>query len=122
MVEKNFPFRKENSDLDIGLPDGCSDEMYLRALEDGLKQIESLFNPDLMIYLAGADPHIGDRLGRLHLTFDGLAKRDFMVMQWAKRLSLPVAIAMAGGYGKNILDTVAIHTKTIEISIGNLWK
>ena len=119
--EKNFPFRKESSDLDIALADGCEDNFYLEALEEGLNQVKS-FAPDLIIYLAGADPYIGDRLGRLNLTMAGLTQRDQMVFDWCKESSLPVAVAMAGGYGHDITETVAVHTKTIELAIGNLWK
>lgn len=119
--DKNFPFRKEQSDLDIPLADGCSDIFYLSELKRGLNQVK-LFSPDFIIYLAGADPYAGDRLGRLNLSFDGLAQRDQLVFDWAAELSLPIAVAMAGGYGKEIRETVAIHTKTIEIAIGNLWK
>jgi acetoin utilization deacetylase AcuC-like enzyme len=119
--EKNFPFRKESSDLDIALADGCTDTLYLDALVGGLNQVES-FEPDIVIYLAGADPYIGDRLGRLNLSMAGLAQRDQIVFDWCKELRLPIAVAMAGGYGHDITETVAIHTKTIELAIGNLWK
>jgi len=119
--EKNFPFRKESSDLDIALADGCTDTLYLDALVGGLHQVKS-FEPDLVIYLAGADPYIGDRLGRLNLSMAGLAQRDQIVFDWCKELTLPIAVAMAGGYGHDITETVAIHTKTIELAIGNLWK
>ena len=119
--EKNFPFRKELSDLDIPLVDGCNDIFYLSELKRGLHQVKS-FCPEFVIYLAGADPYAGDRLGRLNLSLEGLAQRDRLVFDWAKALSLPIAVAMAGGYGKEIRETVAIHTKTIELAIGNLWK
>ena len=119
--EKNFPFRKESSDLDIALADGCPDTLYLDALVGGLNQVKS-FQPDLVIYLAGADPYMGDRLGRLNLSMVGLAQRDQIVFNWCKELTLPIAVAMAGGYGHDITETVAIHTKTIELAIGNLWK
>ena len=74
------------------------------------------FSPQLIIYLAGADPHEGDRLGRLKLSLQGLAARDHQVMQAARAHGLPVAIAMAGGYGKNIDDTVAAHLQTVRIA------
>jgi len=119
--EKNFPFRKESSDLDIGLPDGCEDEEYLNALQDGLDQIEIIFKPEFVIYLAGADPYHGDRLGRLHLTIEGLGKRDEKVLQWCFKSKIPIAIAMAGGYGNSIEETVAIHAQTIRKAIAFQW-
>jgi acetoin utilization deacetylase AcuC-like enzyme len=76
------------------------------------------FSPQLIIFLAGADPHEGDRLGRLKLSFDGLARRDAMLLETASQRAIPVAIAMAGGYGKNIQDTVAIHLQTIALAAG----
>lgn len=114
--EQNYPFHKENSDLDIGLPDGCADDAYLEALERALATLMERFTPDFLIYLAGADPHEGDRLGRLKLTFDGLAKRDQMVLSFARRLRVPIALSMAGGYGRNIADTVAVHLQTIRLA------
>ncbi len=119
--EKNFPFRKESSDLDIGLPDGCADEEYLNALQDGLDQIHMHFHPEFVIYLAGADPYQGDRLGRLHLSIAGLGKRDEKVLQWCFEREVPVAIAMAGGYGNSIEETVAIHAQTIRKAIAFQW-
>lgn len=120
--EKNFPFRKEKSDLDIGLLDGCEDVTYLNSLEMGLSTIESLFKADALIYLAGADPFEGDRLGRLNLSMQGLANRDQMVLDWALKQNLPTAIVMAGGYAKAIEQTVQIHAKTIEIATGYVWQ
>ncbi|WP_420993813.1 histone deacetylase [Cupriavidus sp. 30B13] len=114
--EKNYPFRKEASDLDVGLPDGCGDEAYARALRDALDTLFSRFAPDLIIYLAGADPHEGDRLGRLKLTLAGLARRDSLVFDAALQRGLPVAVAMAGGYGNQIEDTVAVHAQTIALA------
>ncbi|MGY8524242.1 histone deacetylase family protein [Paracidovorax citrulli] len=111
--EKNYPFRKEASDLDVGLPDGCSDDEYLAALQGALDTMLGRFAPDLAIYLAGADPHEGDRLGRLKLTLDGLARRDDIVFGTLAQHRIPVAVAMAGGYGNRIEDTVAVHTQTI---------
>jgi acetoin utilization deacetylase AcuC-like enzyme len=114
-AEHNFPFEKEKSDLDVPLADGTGDDAYLAALRGALDELARRFSPQLIIYLAGADPHEGDRLGRLKLSFEGLATRDRMVLDFAQMLGAPVAIAMAGGYGRNIDDTVAIHLKTIEI-------
>ena len=110
---RNFPFAKEASDLDIELPDGTADEEYLRHLARGLGETLERSRPQLAIYLAGADPHEGDRLGRLRLTRDGLARRDEMVLRSLSRHGIAVAIAMAGGYGRDPEDTVAIHATTI---------
>lgn len=111
--DKNFPFRKEPSDLDMALPDGASDDVYLEALTTALAQLKNTFTPELVIYLAGADPHEGDRLGRLKLTHEGMLARDRLVFEYAMSLSLPVAVAMAGGYGTNIETTVAVHQQTV---------
>ena len=113
---RNFPFDKEQSDLDIELPDGCSDAAYLLRLNEGLDTALDLALPDLVIYLAGADPYRDDRLGRLALTFDGLAERDRTVFAHCQARRLPVAIAMAGGYARQIEDTVRIHTTTIRLA------
>ncbi|CBJ42903.1 histone deacetylase [Ralstonia solanacearum] len=114
--EKNYPFRKEVSDLDVGLPDGCGDAAYLEALAGALDTLAARFAPRLIIYLAGADPHEGDRLGRLKLTMDGLARRDQQVFDFAFLQRIPIAITMAGGYGNNIDDTVAVHAQTIALA------
>ncbi|OWW19170.1 histone deacetylase [Noviherbaspirillum denitrificans] len=115
-AENNFPFSKECSDLDVALPDGTGDADYLDALRDALGIMFSRFSPDLIIYLAGADPHEGDRLGRLKLSMAGLAARDRMVLDQMRERGIPVAVTMAGGYGKNIQDTVAVHVQTIGIA------
>ena len=116
--EKNYPFAKEKSDLDVALADGTGDDVYLTALLVALDDMSNRFSPDLIIYLAGADPHEGDRLGRLKLTHSGLAARDRIVFEHARRHNLPVAVTMTGGYGKNIQDTVDIHVRTIAIATG----
>lgn len=113
---KNFPFEKEQSDLDIELPDGCSDAAYLLRLKEGLDTAFDISRPDIVIYLAGADPYINDRLGRLGLSFDGLAERDCMVFARCKLQNIPLTIVMAGGYAKQIDDTVTIHTTTIRLA------
>ena len=118
---RNFPFAKENSDLDIELPDGCGDEAYLTHLGDGLATAFDLARPDLVIYLAGADPYHDDRLGRLGLSFAGLAERDRQVFAHSRAHGIPVAIAMAGGYARQIDDTVAIHATTIRLA-RQLWR
>lgn len=114
--DRNYPFDKACSDLDIALPDGTGDEAYLAELDRALASLFARFDPQLIIYLAGADPHEGDRLGRLKLSMDGLAQRDRRVLDAAAARGLPVAIAMAGGYGRNIADTVAVHLQTISIA------
>jgi acetoin utilization deacetylase AcuC-like enzyme len=114
--QKNFPFRKEPSDLDVDLPDGCTDDAYLQALEDALGELERRFDPGLVIYLAGADPHEGDRLGRLKLTWDGLEARDRRVLDWAWQRGVPLAFAMAGGYGVRIEDTVQAQVNTYRVA------
>lgn len=111
---RNFPFAKERSDLDIELPDGCADAAYLLRLDEGLDTAFDLARPDLVIYLAGADPYVDDRLGRLGLSIDGLAERDRRVFSRCQAQGTPLAIAMAGGYARNIDDTVAIHANTIR--------
>ena len=118
---RNFPFRKEAGDLDVELADGCGDDEYLRALDAALAQLESRFAPGLVIYLAGADPHEGDRLGRLKLTWAGLQARDRRVFDWAWQRRIPVAMCMAGGYGVRIEDTVQVQINTFAIASG-YWR
>lgn len=115
--ENNFPFKKEVSDLDLGLPDGCDDRAYLLSLEKCLDQLHSRFKADCLIYLAGADPHEDDRLGRLKLSKEGMRLRDEMVFAYALTKKIPVAISMAGGYGKEIDSTVDIHFQTIKTAL-----
>ncbi len=112
----NYPFVKERSDLDVALPDGTGDEAYLSALNDALETMFSRFIPDLIIYLAGADVHENDRLGRLKLTMAGLAARDRCVLETACRHGVAVAVTMGGGYGRNINETVAVHAQTISLA------
>ena len=112
--ENNFPFKKEQSDLDLGLPDGSDDKVYLDALYKCLEEFEFRFKADCIVYLAGADPHEGDRLGRLKLSKEGMRQRDETVFQFALDRNLPVAFSMAGGYGKEIDSTVDIHFQTIQ--------
>jgi acetoin utilization deacetylase AcuC-like enzyme len=116
--ENNYPFEKAVSDLDVALPDGTDDASYLAQLALALSQMFERFSPQLIIYLAGADPHEGDRLGRLKLSLEGLAARDRMVFDAAQVRGLPVAVAMAGGYGRAIDDTVAVHLQTVSLAAG----
>ncbi|RZJ18139.1 MAG: histone deacetylase [Haliea sp.] len=115
--EKNFPFRKEASDLDVDLPDGCTDAVYLQALEQALDELERRFDPGLILFLAGADPFEGDRLGRLSLTFDGLEARDRRVFDWAWQRRIPLAFSMAGGYGNDIHQTVQVQVNTYRVAL-----
>ncbi len=115
--QRNFPFRKEASDLDVDLPDGCNDAEYLQALEHALDEMDRRFQPGLVIYLAGADPYEGDRLGRLSLSFDGLEARDRRVFDWAFQRRIPLAMAMAGGYGVDIDETVQVQMNTYLVAL-----
>ena len=121
---KNFPFRKEPGDLDVELPDGCGDAEYLAALDDALAELWRRHEnapPGLIFYLAGADPHEGDRLGRLKLTTAGLAERDRRVLAAARERRIPVAMSMAGGYGRAIEDTVEVQFNTIVEAVAS-WR
>ena len=95
--------------LDIDLPDATGDAAYLAILADALPTVLAAAAPDLVIYLAGADPHEGDRLGRMRLTFDGLQRRDAMVLEACRDVGMPVAITIAGGYGRELDDTLRVH-------------
>ncbi|NML86525.1 MAG: histone deacetylase [Polaromonas sp.] len=119
--QKNFPFRKEASDLDVELTDGCTDAPYLQALEHALDELERRFEPGLILFLAGADPFAGDRLGRLALSFDGLEARDRRVFDWAWRRRIPLAFSMAGGYGVNIDETVQVQVNTFRVAL-EYWR
>ena len=116
-AQKNFPFRKESSDLDVGLPDDCSDAHYLNALQQAMQQMAERFQPGLLLYLAGADPYAGDRLGRLALSAEGLMARERIVFDWALARRIPMAFVMAGGYGVKIEETVALQLNTYRIAL-----
>ena len=116
--EKNFPARKTPSHLDIDLPDGTGDDAYLAALQNGLQQVFASGPYDLVIYLAGADPYLGDRLGRLKLTKEGLRQRDQIVLKTCRDHTAAVAIAMAGGYAPDVNDIVDIHAQTVKEAKG----
>ena len=111
---KNYPLRKEISDLDIELPDGTGDAEYLRLLQSGLSQSVERGRPQLVIWVAGADPYEKDRLGRMKLTKAGLGERDRMVLEACRTAGLPLVVTMAGGYATDVNDTVDIHWATVE--------
>lgn len=110
---KNFPFNKEESDLDVPLPDGADDAAFLDALQTGLERALDAAGADLAIHLAGADPFEGDRLGRLAVSEEALAERDRMVLGSCEERGIPVAVTMAGGYAYEISHTVDIHLRSI---------
>jgi acetoin utilization deacetylase AcuC-like enzyme len=114
---KNYPLRKEQSDLDVELEDRTSDTAYLDALHPALDRALSESHADLAIYLAGADPFENDRLGRLALTKHGLDERDRMVFDACHGAGIPIAVTMAGGYAKEVTDTVDIHWQTVRRAI-----
>lgn len=114
--ENNYPYPKPPSTLDINLRDGVGDEEYLRELEQGLDESLSKFQPDLIYFVAGADPYRDDQLGGLRLSLEGLERRDRLVFEKARGKNIPVAVTLAGGYARNVEDTVAIHAKTIQIA------
>jgi acetoin utilization deacetylase AcuC-like enzyme len=117
---KNFPFRKEPGNLDIELPDGCRDDEYLSALDGALRRLwkhHAGVAFGLIFYLAGADPHENDRLGRLALTAAGLAERDRRVFAAARERGFPVVLTMAGGYGRDIDETVELQMNTFRAAL-----
>jgi acetoin utilization deacetylase AcuC-like enzyme len=114
--EKNYPFHKETSDLDVGLPDGTDDGAYLEALDLALEEALDESEADLAIFLAGADPYHDDRFGKLALTKEGLAERDRMVLGACRERGLPVAVAMAGGYARDVRATVEIHLHAVALA------
>jgi acetoin utilization deacetylase AcuC-like enzyme len=113
---RNYPFHKVAGSLDIELADGTGDDTYLALLAESLPRVLTTAAPDLVIYLAGADAHEGDRLGRLCLTFDGLARRDAMVLDACREVGIPVAITIAGGYGRDIAHSVRVHLTTVRVA------
>jgi len=121
---KNFPARKQASDLDVELPDGCSDAAYLDALDAALTtlwQRHEAAPPGLVLYIAGADPHEGDRLGRLRVSTAGLAERDRRVFAACRERAIPVAVTMGGGYGRVIEDTVEVQMNTVRAALAS-WR
>jgi len=111
---RNFPFRKEQSDLDVELADGVDDEAYLALLARHLPAVLTGHQPELVFYLAGADPYAGDRLGRLGLTVEGLRARDELVFAHCRDAGIPVAVVMSGGYAPEVDDIVRIHLNTVR--------
>lgn len=111
---RNFPFRKVPGTLDVELEDGCDDNTYLSVLAEHLPRVIRDARPDVVVYLAGADPHERDQLGRLALTFDGLQRRDFMVLECCREVGIPVCVTIAGGYGRDVQDTVRVHLNTVR--------
>ena len=113
---KNYPFHKVAGTLDVELADDTGDDTYLDLLYDALPRVLAASSPDLVVYIAGADPHEGDQLGRLALTMDGLARRDAYVLDSCREVGIPVAVTIGGGYGRRIVDTVAVHAQTARIA------
>jgi acetoin utilization deacetylase AcuC-like enzyme len=112
----NFPFRKTQSDIDVGLPNGTTGTVYLETLEAALGDALERAEADVAIYLAGADPYVDDRFGRLALTMADLADRDRLVFERCRAVGLPVATVMSGGYARRITDIVEIHFQTVSIA------
>ncbi len=113
---RNYPFHKVPGCLDIELQDGTEDDEYLSLLVDALPRVLTAANADLVVYLAGADPLVHDRLGRLAITFDGLARRDAFVLEQCAEVGLPVVVTIAGGYSDPIEHTVRAHAATARIA------
>ena len=112
--ESNYPLDKPASDLDVGLRDGCQDEEYLHLLRQNMEHALGRFSPDLIFYVAGADPYEHDQLGGLSLTLAALHERDWIVFGMAREKKIPVAATLAGGYAVRLDDTVAIHVGTVR--------
>ena len=117
----NYPSEKPPSDIDVNLEDGTPDREYLASLDDALNRGFAAFRPDLLMYIAGADPYREDQLGGLSLTIGGLQQRDAMVIGRALDAGIPVAITLAGGYAWDTADTVAIHCNTAKAAADLLW-
>ena len=114
---RNYPFRKERSALDVELPDGCDDAAYLAALDTHLGPVLDAARPELVFYLAGADPYMHDRFGRLGLSIAGLLERDRRACAAFRRRGLPAAVAMAGGYARELEDVVTIQTNAVRAAL-----
>jgi acetoin utilization deacetylase AcuC-like enzyme len=114
--EKNYPFRKAQSSLDFEFPDGTDDAAYLAALRTHLPAILERFEPQMVWYLAGVDPYVGDKLGRLALTLEGLRQRDAYVLSTCRSAVIPVVTTMGGGYAPHIEDIVEAHCQTVRLA------
>jgi acetoin utilization deacetylase AcuC-like enzyme len=117
----NYPAYKPPSSIDVNLPDGVGDDQYLAWLDQALSSGLRSFSPDLLCYIAGADPYIEDQLGGLALTIDGLKRRDALVFEVAKARGIPVMVTYAGGYARDVQDTVTIHVNTI-LAAKEVWR
>ncbi|MDE3152249.1 MAG: histone deacetylase [Gemmatimonadota bacterium] len=113
---RNYPFHKVPGSLDVELDDGTGDDVYLDRLQAALPAALSRARPDLVVYLAGADVHEGDRLGRLRLTAAGIARRDVLVLEQCREVGIPVVVTIAGGYGRDLDATVSLHAQTARIA------
>jgi acetoin utilization deacetylase AcuC-like enzyme len=114
--ENLYPYPKEKSDWDIGLYSFTEDGVYLKELESALQEIYRMFEPEIVLYQAGADPYKEDQLGDLKISMEGLKKRDELVIKMARKKKLPVVITLGGGYAKNFEDTVKIHINTAIVA------
>lgn len=112
--EKNFPFEKETSDLDLPLPDGTGDDVFLAAVETGIRRALGVINAEVAIYIAGADPFAGDKLGRMNVSKQALAERDRLLFDLCAAAGVPVAVVMGGGYAEDVEDTVDVHLATVR--------
>lgn len=121
--EKNYPFRKIPSDIDIGLPNGTGNTVYMQHLRDGITRALNHADADLAIFIAGADPYEGDRLGKLALTKTGLMERDRTVFKMCYAHGIPVAVVMGGGYAPDVEDIVDIHLQTARTAaeMAHVW-
>ncbi|MBI3210191.1 MAG: histone deacetylase [Candidatus Solibacter usitatus] len=119
---RNYPHLKPPSSLDIHLEDGAGDEEYLQKLEQSCRTAFQAFQPDILFYVAGADPYQEDQLGGLNLTMEGLSRRDHLVMDVALTRHIPVVIVLAGGYAADVADTVRIHCNTARAAEAALWQ
>lgn len=117
---KNFPFRKEQSDLDVGLNDGTEGEEYLSILEEHLSHLFQTLQPEFVFYLAGADVLWSDKLGRLNLTKEDCKRRDRLVFEFCKKAGIPLQVGTAGGYAKRVGEVVDVHSQTFEEAINTI--
>ena len=115
--QKNYPFRKEKSDIDIGLTDNMGDKEYLLILDDLLSYVKKIKKPDLLFYLAGIDILQTDHFGRIAISHDGLRKRDRMVLDFAYNNEIPICLLLSGGYAPTVEQTVKAHASVFEQAI-----